>query len=64
VAERLATRPDAGQIERRHAGYYRALAEHAARAAMIYLHATGSGSARSLAPRRAGSHGAGQQRRA
>src|SRR5215469_7933282 len=29
VAERLATRPDATEIERRHAGYYRALAEQA-----------------------------------
>ena len=31
VAERLAARPDAGQIGRRHAGYYRALAERADR---------------------------------
>jgi predicted ATPase len=31
VAERLAARPDAGQIQRRHAGYYRALAERADR---------------------------------
>jgi ATP/maltotriose-dependent transcriptional regulator MalT len=31
VAERLAGRPDAGQIGRRHAGYYRALAERADR---------------------------------
>ena len=31
VAERLAARPDAGQIPRRHAGYYRALAERADR---------------------------------
>jgi len=31
VAERLATRPDAAVIERRHAGYYRALAEQADR---------------------------------
>jgi predicted ATPase len=31
VAERLAARPDAGQIQRRHAGYYRALAEQADR---------------------------------
>jgi predicted ATPase/class 3 adenylate cyclase len=29
VAERLAARPDAAQIQRRHAGYYRALAEEA-----------------------------------
>ena len=29
VAERLAARPDAAQIQRRHAGYYRALAEQA-----------------------------------
>jgi len=31
VAERLAARPDAAAIERRHAGYYRALAEQADR---------------------------------
>jgi predicted ATPase len=31
VAERLAARPDAEQIQRRHAGYYRALAEQADR---------------------------------
>jgi len=31
VAERLAARPDADQIERRHAGYYQALAEQADR---------------------------------
>jgi predicted ATPase len=31
VAERLAGRPDAGEIGRRHAGYYRALAERADR---------------------------------
>ena len=31
VAERLAARPDAAEIERRHAGYYRALAEQADR---------------------------------
>jgi predicted ATPase len=31
VAERLAARPDAGQVERRHADYYRALAEQADR---------------------------------
>ena len=31
VAERLAARPDADQIQRRHAGYYRALAEQADR---------------------------------
>ena len=31
VAERLAARPDAGQIGRRHAGYYQALAEQADR---------------------------------
>ena len=31
VAERLAARPDAAEIGRRHAGYYRALAEHADR---------------------------------
>ena len=31
VAERLAIRPDAAEIERRHAGYYRALAEQADR---------------------------------
>jgi predicted ATPase len=31
VAERLAARPDAAEIERRHAGYYRALAEEADR---------------------------------
>jgi len=31
VAERLAARPDAAQIQRRHAGYYRALAEQADR---------------------------------
>ena len=31
VAERLAARPDANQVRRRHAGYYRALAEHADR---------------------------------
>ncbi len=31
VAERLATRPDAAQIQRRHADYYRALAEQADR---------------------------------
>ena len=31
VAERLAARPDAGEIGRRHAGYYRALAERADR---------------------------------
>ncbi len=31
VTERLAARADAGQIERRHAGYYRALAEQADR---------------------------------
>jgi len=29
IAERLAARPDAAEIERRHAGYYRALAEQA-----------------------------------
>jgi predicted ATPase len=29
VAEQLAARPDAGQIRRRHAGYYRILAEQA-----------------------------------
>ena len=29
IAERLAARPDAAEIERRHAGYYRALAERA-----------------------------------
>jgi predicted ATPase len=28
VAERLAARPDVAEVERRHAGYYRALAEH------------------------------------
>jgi hypothetical protein len=31
VAERLAARPDAAEVERRHAGYYRALAEQADR---------------------------------
>ena len=31
VAERLAARADADQVERRHAGYYRALAEQADR---------------------------------
>jgi predicted ATPase len=31
MAERLATRPDAAEVERRHAGYYRALAEQADR---------------------------------
>ena len=31
IAERLAARPDAAEIERRHAGYYRALAEQADR---------------------------------
>ena len=31
VAERLAARPDAAEVERRHAGYYRALAEQAER---------------------------------
>src|SRR5262249_1111488 len=31
VAEQLAARPDAAEIERRHAGYYRALAEQADR---------------------------------
>jgi predicted ATPase len=31
VAERLAARPDADQVRRRHADYYRALAEHADR---------------------------------
>jgi predicted ATPase len=31
VAERLAARPDANEISRQHAGYYRALAEHADR---------------------------------
>jgi predicted ATPase len=31
VAERLSARPDAGEIRRRHAGYYRALAEQADR---------------------------------
>jgi tetratricopeptide (TPR) repeat protein len=31
VAERLGARPDAGQVGRRHAGYYRALAERADR---------------------------------
>jgi predicted ATPase len=31
AAERLAARPDADQVERRHAGYYRALAEQADR---------------------------------
>jgi predicted ATPase len=31
VAERLAARPDAAQLRRRHAGYYRALAEQADR---------------------------------
>jgi predicted ATPase len=31
VAERLAARPDADQVGRRHAGYYRGLAEHADR---------------------------------
>jgi predicted ATPase len=31
VAERLAARPDAAEIERRHAGYYRSLAEQADR---------------------------------
>jgi predicted ATPase len=31
VAERLAARPDAAELERRHAGYYRALAERADR---------------------------------
>ena len=31
MAERLAARPDAGQVGRRHAGYYRALAERADR---------------------------------
>jgi predicted ATPase len=31
MAERLATRPDAAEVKRRHAGYYRALAERADR---------------------------------
>ena len=31
MAERLATRPDAAEVERRHAGYYRTLAEQADR---------------------------------
>jgi predicted ATPase len=31
IAERLAARPDAGQVSRRHAGYYRGLAEQADR---------------------------------
>jgi predicted ATPase len=31
VAERLAARPDAGQVGRRHADYYRGLAEQADR---------------------------------
>jgi predicted ATPase len=31
VAERLAARPDAAEVGRRHAGYYRALAERADR---------------------------------
>jgi predicted ATPase len=39
VAERLAARPDAAEVGRRHAGYYRALAEQADRP----LHSRGEG---------------------
>ena len=37
MAERLAARPDAAEVGRRHAGFYRALAEQADRPAGVVL---------------------------